>query len=284
MLTGVQQIMIGSAAKSEDEAAAVLGRIRAAGFDGIELNSFMIHPTSLMVRLMTKAAGMPVGKGGSFDWKRLVSDAGLCVISLHSDLGSIKRDPAAVAAEAKAFGTDRVVITGMYRFNYGDDAAVRSLCADLNAAGEQLLDLGIRLHYHNHNVEFNRLSDGALAYDRIIDGTDPEKVFFEMDSFWMADAGADPLAYMKKLGSRMKLYHITDRGFRSSGPSMTPIVPFDSVELGTGAMNLPALLAQAEENGTEAVVLETHKNWIDKDPVKSLEVSGRWLKENRAER
>jgi hypothetical protein len=26
-------------------------------------------------------------------------------------------------------------------------------------------------------------------------------------------------------------------------------------------------------------VLESHKNWIDKDPVKSLELSAKWLKE-----
>ncbi len=277
MLTGVQQIMIGSAATSPEAAAAVLKCIREAGFDGIELNGFMTHPTSWMVRLMTKAAGMPVGKGGNFNWKQLVSDAGLSVISLHTDLGSLKRDAAAVAAEAKDYGTDRVVITGMYRFDYGSEEAIRGLCGDLNAVGKQLAELGVRLHYHNHNVEFTRLSDGTLSYDRIIEETDPETVFFEMDSFWMADAGADPLFYMKKLGSRMKLYHITDRGFRSNGASMTPIVAFDSVELGTGAMNLPALLEQAKANGVEAVVLETHKNWIDKDPVKSIEISGQWL-------
>jgi hypothetical protein len=33
------------------------------------------------------------------------------------------------------------------------------------------------------------------------------------------------------------------------------------------------------ENGIEAVVLESHKNWIDKDPVKSLTLSALWLNE-----
>ena len=33
----------------------------------------------------------------------------------------------------------------------------------------------------------------------------------------------------------------------------------------------------ALENGVEAVVLESHKNWIDRDPVKSLELSSKWL-------
>ena len=34
-----------------------------------------------------------------------------------------------------------------------------------------------------------------------------------------------------------------------------------------------------EENGGEAVVLESHKNWVGNDPVRSLERSALWLNE-----
>ena len=84
---------------------------------------------------------------------------------------------------------------------------------------------------------------------------------------------------MRRLGSRMKLWHVTDRGSRQAGPAMTPILRQDSMELGTGNMDLDGLYALAAENGIGAVVLESHKNWIDKDPVKSLELSAEWLKE-----
>ena len=85
---------------------------------------------------------------------------------------------------------------------------------------------------------------------------------------------------MRRLGSRMKLWHVTDRGSRQKGSAMTPILKADSMELGTGNMDLQGLKEIALENGIEAVVLESHKNWIDKDPVKSLELSAKWLKEN----
>jgi hypothetical protein len=61
---------------------------------------------------------------------------------------------------------------------------------------------------------------------------------------------------------------------------MTPILKQDSVELGAGNMDLDGLRAIAVENGIEAVVLESHKNWIEKDPVKSLELSAEWFNEN----
>ena len=58
---------------------------------------------------------------------------------------------------------------------------------------------------------------------------------------------------------------------------MTPIYTMDSMELGFGTMNLEAMAEQAKVAGVQAVVLESHKNWVDNDPVKSLEVSAKFL-------
>ena len=279
MKTYVQQIMLGTVTGSESQARETLRRIKAAGYDGLELNRFMIHPSSLMVRLMTRAAGMPTGNGGKLDWQSLLRESGLTVASLHADLGSLEREADAVIEEAKSFGTDIVVITGMYRFDYSDEEAVRRLAQRLNRAGETLKKQGIELLYHNHNVELLPVKPGLRAYDVLLADTDPAAVNFEFDSYWFTDGGADAKAWMKKLGQRMKLWHINDRGSRQVGPAMTPILKADSMELGTGNMDLDGLKEIALSNGVEAVVLESHKNWIDKDPVKSLEKSAEWLNE-----
>ena len=277
MKKAVQQIMLGTVTGSEAAARATLQRIKAAGYDGLELNRFMIHPTSLMVRMMTKAAGMPTGKGGKLDWKKLLREADLSVVSLHADLGSLEREADVVAAEARELGTDKLVITGMYRFDYSDEKAVRELASRLNRAGEGLRNAGLSLLYHNHNVELLPVKPGLRAYDILISDTDPELVNFEFDSYWFTDGGADAKEWMRRLGKRMKLWHVTDRGARQSGPAMTPILKCDSMELGTGNMDLDGLRAIAVEDGIGAVVLESHKNWIDRDPIKSLELSAKWL-------
>ena len=271
--------MLGTVTGSEAAARTTLQRIKAAGYDGLELNRFMIHPSSLMIRMMTRAAGMPTGKGGNLDWKKLMRESDLSVISLHTDLGSLERDVEAAAMEARELGTDKLVITGMYRFDYGDEKAVRDLASRLNKVGEVLKMMGLSLLYHNHNVELLQVKPGLRAYDLLLSETDPDCVGFEFDSYWFTDGGANARDWMRRLGSRMKLWHITDRGSRQSGPAMTPILKQDSMELGTGNMDLEGLKDIALQNGTEAVVLESHKNWIDKDPVKSLELSAKWLKE-----
>ncbi|EOS22665.1 hypothetical protein C806_03277 [Lachnospiraceae bacterium 3-1] len=277
-IRAVQQIMLGTVTAKERQVAETLSAIKQAGYDGIELNGFMIRPTSFMVRMMTKMAGMPVGKGGGLDWKGLVKESGLCVVSVHEDLGSIKRDPAAVIKEAEEFGTQYVVITGMYRFDYSDASAVGMLIKDLNEAGKKLKNGGISLLYHNHNCEFRKVGKGKTAYQMLLEETDPEFVNFEFDSYWPTEAGADALAWMHRLGKRMKLYHINDRGSRVSGASMTPILQSDSMELGYGNMDLVSMTEQAKEAGVDAVILESHKNWAEKSPVRSIQLSAEFMK------
>ncbi len=274
----VQQIMLGTVTANEAQARDTLAAIRKAGYGGIELNGFMIRPTGLMVRMMTKMAGMPVGRGGRLDWAALVKEAGLSVVSVHEDLGTIRRETSTVIEEAGKFGTKYIVVTGMYRFDYSDRAAVSGLARDLNQAGKELGQGGIALLYHNHNCELRKVEKGMTAYRLLQEETDPEYVNFEFDSYWPAEAGAEALALMRQLGDRMKLYHINDRGTRVTGPSMTPILKSDSMELGYGNMNLEALTEQALAAGVDAVILESHKNWADKSPLKSIQLSAEFLK------
>jgi len=271
--------MLGTVLNNDKQARETLNAIKAAGYDGIELCGFMIHPMGMAVRLLTKAAGMPVGKGGSLDWHALIRESGLKVVGLHLDLGTLDKDISACAEEAKSFGTNYIVITGMYRFDYGSEEAVSELAQRLNRAGEALKGRGIDLLYHNHNCELRTAQSGKRSYEILLEKTDPEYVNFEFDSYWFAEGGADPLYWMQRLGNRMKLWHINDRGSRVSGASMTPILKSDSMELGTGNMPLDALMQQAKQAGCEAVILESHRNWIDNSPVRSLQVSANYLNE-----
>ena len=113
-----------------------------------------------------------------------------------------------------------------------------------------------------------------------VEETDPQFVNFEFDSYWFTEGGANALAWMQRLGTRMKLWHINDRGTRISGSAVTPILKTDSMELGTGNMDLDSLMAQALTIGVDAVILESHRNWVDNSPIKSLQLSAEYLKQH----
>ena len=133
--------------------------------------------------------------------------------------------------------------------------------------------------YHNHNCEFRKVGAGKCAYDVLIEKTNPEYVNFEFDSCWATEVGVDTIALMERLGERMKLYHINDRGTRMSGPG-GQILKSDSMELGYGNMNLTKMVDIAQKNGVDAVILETHKNWVDKSPMKSFQLSAKFMNEH----
>ena len=61
---------------------------------------------------------------------------------------------------------------------------------------------------------------------------------------------------------------------------MTPIVKTDSMELGAGSLPLDTWLALAKQNGVEAAVLESHRNWVNGSPVQCAQASARWLHEH----
>ncbi len=274
----VQQMMLGKVLRTEEQTAEILGKIRYAGYDGIELCGYMTRRTPLFVRMLTAAFGMPAGRGGAFDWAGLCRAAKLRVVALHEDIGTLEKDPDAAMKRAEALGTRTLVITGLYRFDYTDPQQMARLSVRLNALGRTLKDGGFSLLYHNHNVELCRVGDtGERAYALLIRATDPDALGFEFDSYWFAEAGASPAQWMKALGPRMRLWHINDRGTRPSGVAVTPILKSDCTELGFGNMDLDALTALAKESGVEAVVLETHRNHIDGDPVKSLMRSAAYL-------
>ena len=276
-IRSIQQIMLGTVSRSESEAYESLKRIKSAGYDGIELNGFMIRPTPMIVQYLTKMAGMPVGRGGKFDWKRLVEEAGLTVTGIHTDLGGLEREPENIISEEKKYKTDKIIITGMYRFNYLDKNEVKNLAKRLNEAGLMLKKEEITLCYHNHNIEFLKVDGKRTVMDILIEETDDSALDFEADTYWAAEAGVDTIGFLEKLRGRIKLYHINDRGTKLSKAPFTPLLKSDSMELGYGNMPLKQLVEIALSEKVDAVVLETQKNWPEKSPLRSMEMSAEFM-------
>lgn len=277
VVQAVQQFQLRSVIGTYKSARKTLQQVKEAGFEGIELNGFMIRKMPFIVPILTRLAGMPIGRSGRLDWKKLIAESGLNVVSIHEDLGSILKNPQKIIDEAKAFETDYIVVTGMFRYDYSCQQAVAELADKLNQAGKLLNACGVNLLYHNHNCEFRRVESGKTAYQLLLEKTDPEYVNFEFDSYWAIEAGCDAVELMKSLGDRMVLYHINDRGIRVKARKGS-ILKFDSMELGYGNINLTALIETAKNIGVKAIILETHRNWVDNSPVKSFQLSAEFLK------
>ena len=98
------------------------------------------------------------------------------------------------------------------------------ICKYLNKIGEMANAAGMKFGYHNHSHEFGKV-EGKVWYDYMLEHTDADKVFFEMDVYWAVRAQVSPVEYFKKYPGRFTLLHIKDhREFGESG-----MVGFDAI-------------------------------------------------------
>lgn len=86
---------------------------------------------------------------------------------------------------------------------------LKAWCDYYNAIGELASASNIQFGFHNHNREFVKIGD-ELVYDLLIKNTDPNKVFFEMDVYWVMKGGSTAVEYMNKYPGRFPVLHIKD--------------------------------------------------------------------------
>lgn len=103
-------------------------------------------------------------------------------------------------------------------------AGLKTYCDYFNAIGAKCKENGMLFGYHNHSHEFNKVEDKVI-YDFMLENTNPESVFFEMDVYWAVMGHAAPVEYFKKYPGRFTMLHIKD--YRELGES--GMVGFDAI-------------------------------------------------------
>lgn len=150
----------------------------------------------------------------------------------------------------------------------------KRIIEQLNAFGEKCNQADINLCYHNHSFEFKPL-EGTVPFDLFIQGFGADAVSFELDVFWASVGGYQPVELLRKLEGRVKLMHLKDKRkdtrntFDESKVKSKAFVP-----LGTGVLDIPAILQTAEQTGVEQCFVEQDQS---DDPLASIQQSYQYL-------
>ncbi len=167
-------------------------------------------------------------------FKKDVETAGMKVLSSHTSKGlsdeelasgdfseSMKWWDQCIAAH-KAAGMLYIVCPSMRTPNTLKDLG--TYCAYYNEIGKRCKAQGMAFGYHNHSFEFQKI-EGKVMYDYMIENTNPEYVFFQMDVYWVVRGQQSPVDYFTKYPGRFAVYHIKDH--REIGQS--GMVGFDAI-------------------------------------------------------
>ncbi len=182
---------------------------------------------------------------------RALADAnGLKIVGSHIPYERMQKDVDGVVAEAKTLGASYVIVAWIPHTTAFDVAQARVAIANFNAWGAKLKAAGLGFGFHTHGYEFRPLPDGTSAFDVMLNETDPNLVFCEMDVFWVVQAGIDPVKLLQKYPGRFKAFHIKDmRKGAPTGLYEGHAPASDNVIVGRGVMDWPAILAEGSKQG-----------------------------------
>ena len=199
------------------------------------------------------------GNIDSKDMAALLADFGLRAAGSHVALAALEKDIEQELNYCLDIGCTYVIIPWLAP-ELRQSEQFLGLAACLNRLGKLCKERGLVLAYHNHNFEFVQ-QDGKYLLDTLLDATDPELVKLELDTYWAAHAGVDPVAYLRHYSGRVPLIHVKD---------MTPERSF--TEVGSGMLDIRGYCEAARGSGAHYYIVEN-----DAPTIPSLESARRSL-------
>jgi sugar phosphate isomerase/epimerase len=204
------------------------------------------------------------GGGGAVpaeDFRKFCDERGLSIPSTGAGYEQLVNDPQSIADRAKVLGSKYVMCAWIPHHGEFTLENAKQAVADFNKIGKALKENGLTFCYHAHGYEFIPHEKGTLL-DYIIQNTDPQYVSFEMDIMWIHFGGGDPVKLLKKYGDRWKLMHLKDlkKGTPKDKTGLTS--PENDVVLGTGELDIPAILKAAKKVGIKHYFIEDESSIV----------------------
>lgn len=140
-----------------------------------------------------------------------------------------------------------------------------------NIAGEACQKAGIQLCYHHHSFEFQPLQGGKTGMEIFIEGFDKDLCKFEIDVFWCAIGGWNPIETIKKLEGRVSQVHLKDLLAKTPTIFDEGQVPKEAFkEVGEGEIDMKAVIAMARKTGVAQCHVEQDQS---PNPLQSIKLS-----------
>ena len=222
--------------------------------------------------------------------KAILDKYGLEAVSVHQAIGLFEEEGQKAVDYIKTLGVKYCAIPW-----YNVDEFISNWDATMDKfknVSKLLGDNDIKLMYHNHDFEFNKIN-GEYILDRLY-ATLPEGVIMpQLDTCWVHYAGVNPSEYIRKYSGRIEVLHLKDFVCEKlgGGPVYALIDEdgnemdkgnqedngFKQVPVGSGIQDWTSILTAAEDAGVEYVIVEQDES-KDRDPLDAAKMSREYLR------
>ncbi|MGA7203139.1 MAG: sugar phosphate isomerase/epimerase [Specibacter sp.] len=206
----------------EDDLAGTIAKVAAIGFTNVEPYNFVATADELSAALTANGLSAPSG---------------------HAPL--LRADQDEIFRAANKLGIGTVIDPHVDRAQWTTEDDIKATAAALNAAAAKGADYGVRVGYHNHEFELETQINGRSGLEILAENLDPE-VLLEVDTYWAAVGGEDPVELLKRLGDRVRFIHIKDG----------PLTKVDKDQVAVGSGKVPVWDVIAAASALEVGVVE----------------------------
>lgn len=229
MKPAVQMYTLRDHTGTPQELDASLAKVAEMGYPAVQLSAIGAWDKGLI-----DAAGI----------RAMLDRHGLVCCATHRPLSRLKRDVEEEIEIHKTLGCDYVAV-GSIAGDYGlETAGYRRFLVNIEPSIQRLKEEGIRFGFHNHALEFRQR--GRDHYDLLLDEPD---LMLEIDVYWVAVAGLDPAALLRRAAGRIPAVHLKDLEVTGwEPPTFAPI--------GEGNLDWDAILDACRTGGTEWLIVE----------------------------
>ncbi len=168
---------------------------------------------------------------------KLLADNNIEVWGTHTGIYELVNDFEGTVAYHKAIGNKNYIIP---MHDLSTIEKIDDFVRLVNEYQPKLEKEGIKLGYHNHSHEFILNEDGSDIYKNIVERTN---IYLEIDTYWVFNAGLDPVETLEKYKDRLLCIHIKDGIENSNGrPLGKGIAPVERVYKKAIELGIPMIV------------------------------------------
>jgi sugar phosphate isomerase/epimerase len=200
------------------------------------------------------------GRSGA-EWRTYLDAAGLKACGFHHRLDELQGDKLAASVEFnRAIGNRNLIIRSLAPPVYKSADLLKQTADAVNAVAAALKPHGMRVGYHNHTTDFNRI-DGEYWWNRFADQTSKD-VVLQFDTGNASEMeGVTPQSLIRRNAGRTISMHV--KPFSKKDPN---------AYLGADELDWPAIMTASEEvGGIEWYIIEYEKEGVP--PLESLKAN-----------
>jgi sugar phosphate isomerase/epimerase len=170
--------------------------------------------------------------------------SGLTPIAAHVDHSVLDGAADRILDEVAAIGCRAVVVPWLPAEMRATLEDVRRVAAMFDGTAERARRAGLAFAYHNQAYDGQPL-DGRVPLEVLLAASDPGLVGLELDVFWAAQAGIDPVAIIEQHPGRVRMIHAKDMAADGA-----------MVDVGRGTLDFARIISAGDVNGLEHIFVE----------------------------